>query len=325
MEFEVDGGIEWYLGSSNGLLVIKPADNPESGYTSGQMKNYTNTSVAPWGKITEDGYSLSIEGGVISVGNFAFKSCTSFTTVTIPDSVISIGDDAFQSCSSLSSITIPDSVTIIGSYAFNSCSSLSSITIPSNITAIDTHTFSYCTSLTTVMIPNRVTSINMGAFTRCSSLTEITIPDSVTTIGDSAFSYTSLETVTIPNRVTSISGSAFGYCTSLTEITIPSSVTSIGGYVFENCKSLTRVVFLGNQPTLGYRAFYLNNSSPAITYDIYTNGWANTETFPEYEFTKWNYISSAVDGGIEWEKKPLLKPLLSNQQTNQKKDTYLDK
>ena len=40
---------------------------------------------------------------------------------TIPNNVTSIGNYAFNSCSSLTSITIPDSVTSIGNYAFNSC------------------------------------------------------------------------------------------------------------------------------------------------------------------------------------------------------------
>jgi hypothetical protein len=79
----------------------------------------------PAGK-TGDNYT--IPDGVTSIGDEAFYSCTSLTSITIPDSVTSIGDFAFENCTSLTSIAIPDSVTSIGDYAFYSCTSLTSIT-----------------------------------------------------------------------------------------------------------------------------------------------------------------------------------------------------
>ena len=147
--------------------------------------------------------------------------------------VTSIGDYAFQSCSSLTSITIPDSVTSIGISAFYNCSSLTSITIPDSVTSIGGYAFSNCSSLTSVTIGNSVTSIGDSAFQSCSSLTSITIGNSVTSIGDRAFSgCSSLTSITIPNSVTSIGVSAFWNCSGLTGITIPDSVTSIGTGAF---------------------------------------------------------------------------------------------
>ena len=105
----------------------------------------------------------------------------------IPEGVTTIGEYAFKDCSSLTSITIPDSVTTIGKCAFYNCSSLTSIVIPKGVTSIGEHTFWGCKSLTSIAIPESVTSIGNFAFQYCSSLTSITIPSSVTSIGGDVF------------------------------------------------------------------------------------------------------------------------------------------
>ena len=66
----------------------------------------------------------------------AFSSCTSLTSVTIPEGVTSIGNFAFYNCPSLTSVTIPSSVTSIGNQAFEYCTGLTSVTIPSSVTSI---------------------------------------------------------------------------------------------------------------------------------------------------------------------------------------------
>ena len=41
--------------------------------------------------------------------------------VVVPDGVVTIGDEAFKKCSSLQSISLPDSLTTIGEKAFCKC------------------------------------------------------------------------------------------------------------------------------------------------------------------------------------------------------------
>ena len=71
-------------------------------------------------------------------------------TTTIPSGVTSIGDRAFQSCSTLTSVSIPSSVTSIGNNAFYACPGLTSVNISNSVTSIGNDAFYGCTALTDV-------------------------------------------------------------------------------------------------------------------------------------------------------------------------------
>ena len=89
----------------------------------------------------------AIPDSVTTIGDGAFRDCSSLTSVTIPDSVISIGDNAFSWCDILTNVTIGNGVTSIGDCAFYNCDSLTSVTIPDSVTSIGISAFGYCTSL----------------------------------------------------------------------------------------------------------------------------------------------------------------------------------
>lgn len=167
----------------------------------------------------------------------------------------SIGDNAFGSCTSLSSITIPAGVTSIGSGAFYNCTSLNSVTIPAGVTSIETQLFLGCSALESVNIPESVTSIGKEAFSRCSKLTSITIPSGVTSLGyEVFFGCSKLTSITIPEGVTNIGIYAFYGCSGLTSIVIPSNVQTLGQDAFKDCTGLKSVTCLAVCPPAPIRA-----------------------------------------------------------------------
>lgn len=134
-----------------------PADNDIAKLTEVTEQDLAEAIIDEYGaKYSKDGKRLlkvpcyaslyNIKKGTEIIGNSAFSSCESLTSITIPPSVTTIGYSAFSWCKSLVSITIPPSVTAIGGSAFSSCKSLTSITIPPSITAVGFSTFGNCIS-----------------------------------------------------------------------------------------------------------------------------------------------------------------------------------
>ena len=265
----------------------------------------------------------SAEYTVTSIGNYAFRSCSGLTAVTIPNSVTSIGGSAFAYCTGLTSVTIPNSVTSIGKYTFEGCSGLTSITIPNSVTSISNAAFYDCSGLTEInvesantkyssengvlfnknkttivrypagkaeteyTIPNSVTSIGNSAFHGCKKLTSVTIPNSVKTIDSYAFDgCSSLTSVTIPNSVTSIGDYAFCDCSGLTSVTIGNSVTSIGSFAFYGCSHLTSVTIPNSVTSIGRYAF---DGCTGLTFICYEGSRQ-----PTYQSNSFNNVNNTI-------------------------------
>ena len=230
--------------------------------------------------------SININGEdipVTTIGGYAFKKCTSLTSVVIPSSVTSIGNYAFYDCSSLT-IYCEASSKPSGWDSYWNSYNRPVVWGYTGISAVTDDGFKYAVSQdedgnkyitilgyvgesTAIEIPSSinvdgedipVTLIGSYAFTY-SSLTSITIPSSVTSIGYEALSncYSLTSVIFEDNsQLTSIGGYAFAYCSKLTSIIIPSSVTSIGERAFRSCSSLTSIIIPLSVTSIGINVFF---------------------------------------------------------------------
>ena len=98
-----------------------------------------------------------------NTGSYMFDGCTSLTTVVLTK-IYSIANMAFRSCTSLTSINLPEGVKRIDEYTFYRCSNLTSITLPSTVTNISNHVFSECPKVSSIII-NSNTAPSISQYT----------------------------------------------------------------------------------------------------------------------------------------------------------------
>lgn len=129
--------------------------------------------------VTSGDFVFSVSGTAATVKEYKGTA----KDVTIPSkvgtaTVTAIGDEAFWSVKTMTSITIPSTVTSVGKAAFNECTGLTKVVLPSKVTKIGESAFWYCTNLKQILIPKSVTSIGKNAFKGCDSLTAYVIKGS---------------------------------------------------------------------------------------------------------------------------------------------------
>ena len=235
--------------------------------------------------------SVTPEGQTVTgIGNDCFYNCTTLTSVKIPNTIKRIGNTAFEYCKKLKEITIPSSVEEMGSNAICNCDSIerliiedspNTIELPSgydmfrtlrglryiyqgrNMVSLDTWKQVFRSMNGPVELIEQgpmVTQIAEGEFEDNDSLKTVRLSPNVTVIPKDAFdSCESLETVEA-GAVTSIGENAFCYCYALKATPDLSHCKEILGGAFARCKSIERVVIPASVDTLGYGAFWLNES-----------------------------------------------------------------
>lgn len=252
------GGFNVYLGSVSGFIKEEYLDQAKNliiknvrWIKSSAFENCKNVTTVTF----DPSSSLHVE----SIGDYAFKGCSSLKTIIIPTYVSKMGDHVFQNCASLESIRISASVSEIGSRMFAGCPNLKSIvveegnkkydsrencnaivetatntlvcgtensTFPSTVTAIGGSAFAE-TGLKNLVIPEGITSIQISAFEGCQNLESVVLPNSLKGMGYNVFRKSGLTSIVIPEGITSLPDGTFSECKNLESVTLPSTLKTI--------------------------------------------------------------------------------------------------
>ena len=101
--------------------------------------------------------TLSAIGGVLFSGSalVAYPKAKTGATYSVPSGITEIGQAAFHSAPSLTSVTLPDSLTVLGNDAFIYATNLASINLPSGLTTLGQRSL-YYTKITNIVVPHTV-------------------------------------------------------------------------------------------------------------------------------------------------------------------------
>jgi len=244
---------------------------------------------------------------VIGIGDYAFYSCGSLTSVTVPNSVTNIGNYSFYSCYNLTSVTIGNGVASLGDSAFAECGSLTNVMIGRSVTQIGDWAFQDSGSPLTIVCLGNAPQVDGTVFDGDDPVTIYYLPDTTgwssgfdgltavlwtapvppaytfTTNSDGTITITGYigtgGDVIIPDTingltVTRIGAGAFQHNHSLTSITIPAGITNFGSLAFSDCANLTEIYFLGNAPAEDLTLFAGDNHA-IVYYPPGGTGWSS--------------------------------------------------
>lgn len=215
-----------------------------------------------------------------------YPAAAAITDVSIPGGVITVGAYAFAGNTSLTSVTIPATVTRIDQYAFAGTAQnpmrLASVTFAqgSALQKIMSYAFAFCTELTSIAIPRYVNEIGDGAFSGSAAvpmgLTSITFAEysAIQQIGDGAFAYCAeVTSLVLPQGTGSIGAGALRGWTSLQSLTLPfvgisrtsSGADAVFGAVFGMASGIADGTTLQYYSAEGFGYYYVPDTLRSVT------------------------------------------------------------
>lgn len=225
-------------------------------------------------RYNEDVTELNLPSTIQKIGENAFYHCVSIKSVTIPSGLNDVGKSAFCICG-FETVIFEEGVDTVYYGMFSGCEKLKTITLPSTLKTIERLAFYECDSLIISSLPDSLESIGGNAFEGCtfkdftltSSLCTIEglfesayidglfFDDNITIIANRMFARTDIAAVEIPEGVTEIGEGAFNNCKSLSNVVFPSTLTHIRQEAFNGCDQISTLELPDNLKFIGANAF----------------------------------------------------------------------
>ncbi|MDD4292109.1 MAG: leucine-rich repeat protein [Clostridia bacterium] len=260
IEFVIENGVLVEYNGIGGKVVI-----PDNVTAIADVANST------YGVFYQSGVTeVVLPEGLISIGAYAFNSCSELESVVFPSTLESAGNACFANCSMLTSVDLSNTkLTSIATYMFSSDINLTKVVLPLGVTNIEAHAFSSDTALVDINIEEltQLTTLQSAVF-MSSGIKGIVLPSSVNEIGASVFSgCTKLLTADLSKAsISSIPGDAFYNCLAMETIELPNELKAIGFRAFQSCLALRDLVLPKTLLTIDSNAFYHCESITEIVF-----------------------------------------------------------
>lgn len=170
------------------------------------------------------------------LGNDAFSSCISLTSVVWNCVISKIPISCFSGCKSLITFKHNANLKEIESEAFWGCNSLDSFDW-NNIEIIGKKAFSGC-SFKDLDLPSSIKSLGEDAFKDCYDLKNVDLSATMLKEIECFRSCYNLENIMLPEKLETIGYNCFRDCGKLTGLMLPKSLKELGNYSFYGAKNI---------------------------------------------------------------------------------------
>lgn len=230
---------------------------------------------------------ITLPSNLKEIGANTFQGCN-LESITIDGDIVVVGNYAFSGCSKLSSVKCGSNVQEIGKYAFANCTSLQNIELSTGLLSIGEKAFSGC-SMSSIVIPGSVSSLGYRVFDN-SNLIQLRFEDGDGNLTINGLGCSNLQILETGNSVKRISGGSASASEfrNLNEVHFGEGLEYVGG--FSNCDMLKELVLPASLKEMSENAFKSCDSIESLT----LGGGEQPLTIPQSAFQDCKQLKSVT-------------------------------